>query len=194
MCNRHHENSLSKSASTISEIILYERNFSISAFPFLFSLTPSHPDLYTEYFTEPSRYMWEQEKLLSVYVFFMKKKCWTRERASERGEGCAIDFLFSSRTNNILWLALAPNMKWKSTKLWNIYFSFLWPHLRSNEILFILRFLHVLFLLLYEMFTYGRRIWFQYRKIWRRRCFTTILKFCVPTDYHMEDLTLIYLN
>lgn len=71
---------------------------------------------------------------------------WNGEEKS-RGEGCAIDFLFSSRANNILWLALARNMKWKSTKLWNIYFF-----LSSDRTCVVmissllrLRYLHVLF-------------------------------------------------
>lgn len=90
----------------------------------LFAAFPPHttqlPACIPIFFAQSS--MWEQENYyLCMCCLFMKQQK-KAEAKRERGLCNGFFFLFSSRTNNILWLALAQNMKWKSTKLWNIYF------------------------------------------------------------------------
>lgn len=141
---------------------IFNRNKDGEDFPSShFFPTSHHPSsLYTIYQQKT-----HVSDILCVCVFYGKKPS---ERPSERaGEGCAIDFLSSSRTNNIpLTGVWSPNMKWKSTKLWNIYFPFvrLWPHLRSKRHPFSMFFLRSLCI----MFTYGcEGIWIL-REIWKR--------------------------
>lgn len=135
MCNHHHEKFLIKVHRKTKKC--FAKKFILLNF---FIRPHTTPDSHTAFPSEENPVQCASWKNYFVCVSFLWKKF---ER--ERGEGCAIDFLFSSRTNNILWLALAPNMKWKSTKLWNIFFPSSDRTCVVTISLFIVRFLHVLF-------------------------------------------------
>lgn len=135
MCNHHQEKFLIKVHRKTKKC--FAKNFLLLTF--LSDPTPPRTRIQL-FHPKKTPFCVRAGKIIScVWVFYEKKF----ER--ERGEGCAIDFLFSSRTNNILWLALAPNMKWKSTKLWNIFFPSSDRTCVVMISLFIVRFLHVLF-------------------------------------------------
>lgn len=80
-----------------------------------------------------------------MWVFYERKNCLSEWVSEEKGEGCAIDSCF--RLEPIIF------SDWLWPRIWNenlqnyeIFFpSFLWPHLRSDEIIFTVWFLHVLF-------------------------------------------------
>lgn len=170
-----------------------------------FRLTPPNDCIRNSFFSSPQKksittspdlYARAGKIIICLYVFFMK--C----RARERNEGCAIDFLFSSRTNNIPLTGCsgcAPprNMKWKSMKIMKYIFflslPFSWPHLRNDDAF---PFFHAFSML--RCFTYGWGIWFRlyrdgkYEALERRHWMWIVVK--QRLDYRAKDLTLLYVD